>query len=96
MAGQLPDVVRDRQGFRIIEPIGLGQAEIQNLRLSAIRDEDVRWLDVPMDDPGGMSDIQGIGQLRAQFQDFVAFEAPLSQESCLECLSLESSITMKG
>ena len=89
MAGQLPDVVRDCQGFVIIEPIGLGQAKIQNLRLSAIRDEDVRWLDVPMDDPGGMSGIQGIGELRAQFQDFVAFEAPLFRKSCLECLSLD-------
>ena len=83
------DVVRDRQGVRIIELVGLGQAKIQNLRLSAIRDEDVRWLDVPMDDPGGMSGIQGVGELRAQFQDFVAFEAPLFQKSCLECLSLD-------
>ena len=89
MAGQLPDVVRDCQAFFIIEPIGLGQAKIQNLRLSAIRDEDVRWLDVAMNDPGGMSGIQGIGELRAQFQDFVAFEAPLFQKSRLECLSLD-------
>ena len=89
MAGQLPDVVRDCQGFLIIESIGLGQAKIQDLRLSAIRDEDVRWLDVSMDNPGGMRDIQGIGELRAQFQNFVAFEAPLFQKSCLECLSLD-------
>ena len=80
---------RDCQGFLIIELIGLGQAKIQNLRLSAIRHEDVRWLDIPMDDPGGMSDIQGLGELCAEFQDFVAFEAPLFQKSCLECLSLD-------
>ena len=43
----------------------------------------------PMDDPRSMSGIQGIGQLRAQFQDFVAFEAPLTRQSCLECLSPE-------
>ena len=42
-----------------------------------------------MDDPRSMSGIQGIGQLRAQFQDFVGFEAPLTRESCLECLSPE-------
>ena len=42
-----------------------------------------------MDDPRGMSGIQRIGQLRAQFQNFVAFEAPLCQKSCLECLSLD-------
>ena len=42
-----------------------------------------------MDDPRSMSGIQGIGQLRAQFQDFVAFEAPLTRQSCLECLSPE-------
>ena len=42
-----------------------------------------------MDDPRGMSGIQGIGQLGAQFQDFVGFEAPPTRESCLECLSPE-------
>ena len=42
-----------------------------------------------MDDPRSMSGIQSIGQLRAQFQDFVGFEAPLTRESCLECLSFE-------
>jgi hypothetical protein len=71
----------------IAELMSLGQAKIQNLHLPAIRDEDVRGLDIPMDDSGCMSDIQGLGELRAQFQDFVAFEAPLFRESCLECLS---------
>src|SRR4029450_4790539 len=89
MAGPPLDVVRDGQGLGSLETIGLSQPEIQNLRLSAIRDEDVRWLDVPMDDPRSRSGIQGIGQLRAQFQDFVGFKAPLTRESCLECLSPE-------
>ena len=54
-----------------------------------IRDEDVRRLDVAMNNPGGMSDIQALDELRAQFQDFVAFEAPLFQKSRFECLSLD-------
>ena len=61
MAGQLPDVIRGGQGFLTIEQIALGQAKVQDLRLSAIGDEDVRWLDVPVDDPGAMSGVQGIG-----------------------------------
>ena len=89
IAGELPDVARNRLGAGSVETMGLGEPEIQNLRLSAIRDEDVRWLDIPMDDSRRMSGIQGIGQLRAQFQDFVAFEAPLTRQSCLECLSPE-------
>ena len=41
-----------------------------------------------MHDPGGMSGLQRIGQLRAQFQDFVAFEAPSRRKPRLECLAL--------
>ena len=88
MAGQRPAIVRDRQAFSVREAIGLGQAKIEDLRLPAIRDEDVRRLDVAMHDPGGMSGVQRIGQLRAQCQDCVAFEAPLRQKPRLECLSL--------
>ena len=84
----VPAVVRDRQASCSIGSIGLGQAEIENLHLSAIGHEDVRRLDVAMNDPGRMSGIQGVGELRAQFQDFLAFEAPPFRQSCLECVSL--------
>ena len=88
MAGQRPNAVRDCQAFVIREATGLGQAEIEDLRLPAIRDEDVRRLDVAMNDPGGMSGVQRIGQLRGQFQGFVAIEAPTRRKPCFECLSL--------
>ena len=46
----------------------LRQPEIQNLRLTSIRDEDVRGLDVPMDDALRVCRIQCIGDLDAQIE----------------------------
>jgi len=43
----------------------LGQPEIENLRLTSIRYEDVRWLDVTMDDPLRMCRIQRVANLDA-------------------------------
>ena len=42
------------------------QPEIENLRLTSVRDEDVRGLDVPVDDAFRMCGIQCIGDLDAQ------------------------------
>ena len=42
-----------------------------------------------MNDPCRMRGIQGIGELRAQFQDVVAFEPPLSQKPGLERFSFD-------
>jgi hypothetical protein len=41
------------------------QSEIENLCLTSIRDEDVRGLDVPMDDSFRMCCIQCVGDLDA-------------------------------
>ena len=41
----------------------LGQSEIKDLRVTAPGNENVRGLDVAMDDPGGVGDIQGVGDL---------------------------------
>src|SRR5215472_7156557 len=43
-----------------------GQAEIENLRLPSMGYEDIRGLDVAMDDSLCMSRIQGVGNLDAQ------------------------------
>src|ERR1700687_1372460 len=46
----------------------LCQPEIQNLRLASIRDKDVRWLDVPMDDALRVCAVERIGDLNAQIE----------------------------
>jgi hypothetical protein len=46
----------------------LGQPEVQELRLPAVRDEDVRGLDVPVDDPLAVGGLQRIRHLRSQLQ----------------------------
>ena len=58
MAGQLSHVKRDGQALLIIEATGLRQAEVENLRLSPIGDEEIRRFDVAVHDPGGMRRIQ--------------------------------------
>jgi hypothetical protein len=44
------------------------QPKIENLRLTSIRDEDVRGLDVPMDDALGVCRVESIGNLDAQIE----------------------------
>jgi hypothetical protein len=46
----------------------LGQSEIENLRLTSVGDEDIRRLDVPMDDSLRVCRIQGVGDLDAQIE----------------------------
>ena len=46
----------------------LRQPEIENLRLTSIRDEDVRGLDVPMDDALRMCRVESVGDLDAQIE----------------------------
>src|SRR5439155_23785394 len=45
-----------------------GEPEIENLRLSSIRDKDVRGLDVPVDDPLRMCCVQSVGDLDEQIE----------------------------
>jgi hypothetical protein len=46
----------------------LRQAEIQNLRLLALLNENVRRLDVAVDDALGMGGVQPVGYLDGQIQ----------------------------
>ncbi len=48
--------------------------EIENLRLTSIRDEDVRWLDVPVDDSFRMCRVERIGDLDAQIEHRLDFQ----------------------
>src|SRR5579864_1165934 len=44
------------------------QPEVENLRLASIRDEDVRGLDVPMDDTLRVRGVESVGDLDAQIE----------------------------
>ena len=46
----------------------LGQSEIQDLRLRALGQEDIRGLEVPMDDPGLVGGFERIGDLDCNFE----------------------------
>src|ERR1700751_1778926 len=47
----------------------LSQPEIQNLGVTALRHEDVCWLDIPVDDSCRVSGIERVGDLDAKRQD---------------------------
>ena len=49
----------------------LGQAEIENFGLTALGDEDIRGLDVPMDDTSGVGNVEGIGNLNSEVEDLL-------------------------
>ena len=51
----------------------LGKSKIKNLRAPAIRDENVGWLDITMNDVLRMSGIQGIGNLNPEIQNRLLF-----------------------
>jgi hypothetical protein len=55
--------------YRVIEPdiggVDLRETEIENLQLSARRDDDVDSLDVAVDDPLGVRGLEGIRNLNA-------------------------------
>src|ERR1700730_10046454 len=73
----------------------LGQPEIENLRLTSVRDEDVRWLDVTMDDSLRMCRIESVGNLNAEFQDRFDFQR-LSRNQMREGVSLQQFHRDKG
>src|SRR5438552_2739052 len=50
------------------------QPEIENLRLTSIRNEDVRWLDVSMDDALRMCCIERVGNLDAEIEHRFDFQ----------------------
>jgi hypothetical protein len=66
----------------------LRQAEVQNLGLATIRHEDVRWLDVPMDDALGVRGVESVGDLNRQVQQFVRLKR-LASDATLEGLPFE-------
>jgi hypothetical protein len=53
----------------------LGQAEIENLGLAAFGNEYVSGLDVSMDDAGGVSDIESVGNLDSKVKNLLDEES---------------------
>src|SRR5712692_7033515 len=66
----------------------LGQPEIEDLGVTALGDEDVRRLDIPVDNSLGMRGIQRIGNLDSQVEHLIDLEWPPGDE-VLERLPLE-------
>ena len=64
--------VADGNGFRFQGHFC--QPKVQNLRLTSVRDEDVRWFDVPVDDSFRMCGIESIGDLDAQIEHHFDFQ----------------------
>jgi hypothetical protein len=52
----------------------LGQSEIQNLGVAALRDKTVGWLDVAVDDALFVGRIQPLGNLDGQIENWAAVE----------------------
>src|SRR5947207_12122463 len=50
------------------------QSKVENLRLTSICHEDVRWLDVPVDDTFRMCGVESIGDLNAEIEHRFDFQ----------------------
>ena len=66
----------------------LCQSEVEDLGLPALGDEDVRRLDVAVDDPLGVGGVQGVGKLDSQLEQLLRLEG-LSSDAVLERLALQ-------
>src|SRR5262249_6145913 len=54
----------------------LSQSEIENLGVTALGDENVRWLDVAMDDSFGMRGVERVGDLDAERKNRLQLHRP--------------------
>ena len=73
----------------------LGEAEVEDLHIAALGDEDVGRLDVAMDDPGLVGSVERIGHLDAQLEDLLQHQR-LTRDPILERLPLEILHDQKG
>ena len=92
------DDAREMLGARFEDGVGpaqalrvrgeLGQPEVQHLHLPAPGDEDVRRLDVAVQDPVSMRGVEGVGHLHGDVEQGTELEGPAVQ-SLVERLALE-------
>ena len=74
----------------------LRQTEVQNLRLAPRGHEDVRRLDVAVDDALGVRRVQPVGNLNAQVQHFLGLEQLAAAMRCFSVWPSRHSMAMKG
>ena len=102
----LPGLVRVRRssavGLAEVSPSGvlrgafnLCQAEIEDLGMSAFRDEDVGRLDIAMDDSLGVRCFKSIGDFNGERQQGVGVKA-LRVTMCFMVMPSRYSMAMKG
>src|SRR5215813_15330903 len=72
-----------------------GQPEIENLRLTSIRNEDVCWFDVPVDDPFRVCGVKAVCDLDAEVEHCFHVQR-LSSHLVLEGLAFQILHAMKG
>src|SRR5215831_18038292 len=58
----------------------LGKSKVENLGMIAFSDENVRWLDVSMDNPLRMSRVQPFGYANRHIQQRFQFHGPTSND----------------
>ena len=86
---------RGTQGHAFWLERHLRQPEIENLRLTPIRDEDVRGLDVPVDDALRVCGVERIGDLDAQIEHRLDLHR-LASDSVPERLALQQFHSDEG
>src|SRR5690348_2686259 len=85
-----------RFGGRILySEVQLGEAEIQNFHLPAFHKEDVRGLDIAVDDSFGVRTVEPCGDLNADLQKSRYFDG-LAANTVLESLAFEKLHSDKG
>src|SRR5262249_42285404 len=67
-----------RLGFQgsggLLCPADLCDAKVQNLRMPTLRDEYIRWFDVPMNDAFRVRRVEGIRDIDGDTEQFVQFQ----------------------
>ena len=92
MLGQGGRGGRSRNAHCLPHPLPLrhqfGQPEVQNLGLAAVCDEQVGWLDVPVNDPARVCGVEPVGNLKPQVQDSLGLQGPAT-DAVLHRLALQ-------
>ena len=76
--------------------VNLGQPEIENLRVAAAGDEQIRRLDVAVDDPGGVRGVERVGDLDRQRQQRDRCRARAPPMRCFSVIPSRNSMTRKA
>src|SRR5947209_8357164 len=69
-------------------PKQFGQTKVEHFHLVALGNENVRWLDVSVDDSLRVGRVQSLSDLRAQLGHLLRLHRPASNP-VLECLALQ-------